>query len=92
MLLSAFWGAANHFGVNLIVTGLSKIAPDYRGALMGLYSGVTYVAAGIAVVIFGWIYQVAGFAGLAIFAMALSLIAAGVSIWIMWRERKLATD
>ncbi len=89
VLIAFLWGAANHFGVNLIVTGLSRISPTKRGALMGLYSGVTYLAAGISVFVFGLIYEFAGLTGAALTGAACAIFAALVAIWIMVREKSL---
>src|SRR3546814_1991461 len=38
------WGVVNHFGLNVLVSLLSSGEPAVRGAVMGLYSAVTYVA------------------------------------------------
>ncbi len=37
-------GIANHLGINLIVGRLTSLAPAQRGAIMGLYSAVTYLS------------------------------------------------
>ncbi|PWK92418.1 MFS transporter [Fulvimonas soli] len=39
------WGLANHVGLNLIVGRLTALNPARRGAVMGLYGTVTYLAA-----------------------------------------------
>lgn len=41
--LCAVWGLANHLGLNLIVLRLTRLDINKRGAIMGLYSAVTYL-------------------------------------------------
>lgn len=69
------WGTANHFGLNLIVTGLSALDPARRGAVLGLNSAVTYVAVSVGTLGFGPVYQSYGFSSLAFAAAGLCLIA-----------------
>ncbi|MDG1373664.1 MAG: MFS transporter [Paracoccaceae bacterium] len=56
MLLGAcfVWGAFNHLGLNILVVKLTSVDPAQRGAIMGLYSALSYLA------MFG---GTAGFAG-----------------------------
>ncbi|MGR3759079.1 MFS transporter [Roseobacteraceae bacterium NS-SX3] len=42
------WGVFQHLGLNLLVARLTALNPDQRGAIMGLYSTVTYVCVFIA--------------------------------------------
>lgn len=46
MVLSAcfVWGAFNHLGLNLLVVKLTAVDPGQRGAIMGLYSALSYLA------------------------------------------------
>ncbi len=41
--LCLVWGLANHIGLNLIVGRLTALDPSQQGAIMGLYSAVTYL-------------------------------------------------
>ncbi len=41
--LCAIWGLANHLGLNLIVLRLTRLDTNKRGAIMGLYTAVTYL-------------------------------------------------
>uniref|UniRef100_UPI0025D5EFD0 MFS transporter n=1 Tax=uncultured Nitratireductor sp. TaxID=520953 RepID=UPI0025D5EFD0 len=65
------WGLANHLGLNMLIVRLSAIAPARRGAIMGLNSATTYIAAFSGTLAFGLIY--AGF-GLAVTAAAAALL------------------
>ncbi|WP_186826974.1 MFS transporter [Shimia ponticola] len=56
------WGIFNHLGLNLIVTRLSALDPEQRGAIMGLYSCVTYVAVTLAAIGFAPVYSAGGWA------------------------------
>lgn len=70
------WGLANHFGLNVLIMGLTALDPARRGAVMGLNSGVTYLALFAGTIGFGWLYGTAGFAALPLAAVALMLAAA----------------
>jgi DHA1 family inner membrane transport protein len=70
-----FWGLANHFGLNVLIMRLTALDPSRRGAIMGLNSGVTYLALFAGTVSFGQTYALAGFAILPLLAAALMLLA-----------------
>ncbi|TCR59423.1 MFS transporter [Bosea sp. BK604] len=70
------WGMANHAALNVLIVRLAALDPGRRGAIMGLNSGVTYLALFVGTAGFGPIYAAAGFAALAGLAAALTLVAA----------------
>lgn len=70
------WGLANHLGVNLLIMRLTALAPSLRGSIMGLYSGVTYLALFAGTIGFGAVYDKAGFSILPLAAAGLVLLAA----------------
>lgn len=84
------WGLANHFGVNLILAGLSAIEPRRRGAILGAYSATTYLAASIGTVLLGWLYETSGFAALAKCAAIVVALAALLGIMLL-RQRGAAS-
>jgi predicted MFS family arabinose efflux permease len=70
------WGMANHAGLNVLIQRLAALDPGRRGAIMGLNSGVTYLALFAGTAGFGPLYARAGFPALAGLAVALMLVAA----------------
>ena len=70
------WGVANHFALNVLIMRLGALDPARRGAVMGLNSGVTYLALFAGTVSFGPLYAAAGFAVLPLAAAGLVLLAA----------------
>ncbi|APG87234.1 transporter protein (plasmid) [Sinorhizobium americanum CCGM7] len=50
------WGLANHFGLNVLIMRLTALDPARRGAIMGLNSGVTYLALFVGTLGFGAVY------------------------------------
>ncbi|RED54339.1 MFS transporter [Aestuariispira insulae] len=77
LILTALWGAANHFGLNLVVGSLSALHPSKRGIVLGLNSAVTYLAASAGAFAFGPLYETQGFAmlcGLATVLMVLPVL------------------
>lgn len=71
------WGMINHLGLNLIVGRLAALDPARRGAVLGLNSGVTYLAMFLATAGFGWVEAWLGFAACAVLSAGLVLPALG---------------
>jgi len=76
----AFWGAINNILLNAIVTSLTALAPGSKGAVLGLYTSVTYIAAAIGTFGLGLLFELAGFRAVALGAAMLQLTALGVMI------------
>lgn len=70
------WGMANHAALNVLILRLAALDPGRRGAIMGLNSGVTYLALFAGTAGFGPVYARSSFAALAGMAAALMLVAA----------------
>lgn len=71
-----FWGLANHFGLNVLIMRLTALDPEKRGAIMGLNSGVTYLALFAGTLGFGTAYAGGAFHILPLAAAGLMLAAA----------------
>ncbi len=82
--LCLVWGAVNHLALNLIVGRLSGLDPTRRGAILGLNSGMTYVAVFVGTTLFGAVYGRAGFAVCALMAAGCILPA----MFEAWRARR----
>ncbi|WP_299624973.1 MFS transporter [Pelagibius sp.] len=80
VLLAAPWGVLNHLGLTIIVSLLSSGPERTRGAVMGLYSGVTYVAHFLAGAAMGLVYADFGFTVLAVVAAGWLVLAAGLTL------------
>ncbi|MDJ0684969.1 MAG: MFS transporter [Alphaproteobacteria bacterium] len=83
------WGAANHLGLNILVGQLTALSPSRRGAILGLYSAVTYIAMFVGTAAFKPVYESYGFAALA-FLSALCVSPALVEA-LRGRRRALLT-
>ncbi len=70
------WGLANHFGLNVLIMRLTALDPDRRGAIMGLNSGVTYLALFAGTIGLGAVYSATAFFVLPLVAAGLVLVAA----------------
>jgi DHA1 family inner membrane transport protein len=70
------WGLANHFGLNVLIMRLTALDPARRGAIMGLNSGVTYLALFAGTIGFGAVYAESVFFILPLAAAGLMLAAA----------------
>lgn len=71
------WGMINHLGLNLIVGRLAGLDAARRGAVLGLNSGVTYLAMFVATPVFGAVEARLGFAACAVLAAGCVLAALG---------------
>lgn len=78
--LCLIWGLANHLGLNLIIGRLAALDPGQRGAIMGLYSAVTYVCVFMGAVAYRPIYDQAGLTACAALSALLILLAIGDAI------------
>ncbi len=85
--LSFFWGLGNHFGLNLIVAGLSAIDPARRGAILGLNSAVTYLSASLGAIGLGVVYARLDFEWLA-WSGGMMVLASAVYIALANRRPK----
>lgn len=72
----AVWGAVNNLLLNTIVTGLTALAPHSKGAVLGLYSSVTYLAAAVGTFVMGLLFSNYGFYAIGILAATLHILAA----------------
>ncbi len=69
------WGLANHCGLNALIMRLTALDPARRGAIMGLNSGVTYLALFAGTTGFGPLYAAYGIRAPALVAVVLMLLA-----------------
>ncbi|WP_181375770.1 MFS transporter [Palleronia abyssalis] len=74
------WGVANHLGLTLIVGGLTRLAPDRRGAILGLYSATTYGAVFVVTLVYRPVFEAGGFAPLALLS-GLCIVPALIRAW-----------
>src|SRR3546814_8583695 len=79
------WGVVNHFGLNVLVSLLSSGEAALRGAVMGLYGAVTYLAHFLAGAGLGLVYAEAGFTTVAVVAAVGLVAAAGIATLMLRR-------
>lgn len=65
LFLCLLWGLINHLGLNLIVGRLTALDARQRGAIMGVYSAVTYLAMFAGTALFRPVFTQYGFAACA---------------------------
>ncbi len=61
IVVCTVWGAANHLGLNLLVGSLTALRPGQRGAILGLYSAVTYAAMFVGTTLYKPLFELQGF-------------------------------
>ena len=83
------WGVANHIGLNLIVGRLSALDPTQQGAIMGLYSTVTYLAVSAGALLYQPLFARFGFAGCGLASAGFVATALAVSLIQARREKGL---
>ena len=83
IIVTGVWGMLNHIGLNILIASLNATNTRHRGAVLGLYSGITYVCMSIGTVIFSSIYQWGDFWLLCLVGSALCLL--GTLVAVLWR-------
>ena len=86
IMAAAMWGLLNHIGLNILIASLNATTTDHRGAVLGLYSGITYVCMSVGTVLFSLVYPGVGFIGLCMIA---SMLCAGAFVVAVAGRRKL---
>jgi len=81
--LCFLWGLVNHLGLNLIVGRLNALDSTQRGAIMGLYSAVTYLSMFAGTLVFRPLFSGYGFVACAL----LSSLCILPALWDAVRQR-----
>lgn len=76
LCMSLVWGVFQHLGLNLLVARLTALDPGQRGAIMGLYSTVTYLCVFAAPFAGGLVFPAWGLLGCLVISATLCLIEA----------------
>jgi len=76
LMIAVVWGMLQHLGLNLVVARLTALDPSQRGAIMGLFSTVTYLCIFAVPVLGGLAYASWGLAGCLTISAALCLVEA----------------
>ncbi|MFC3284542.1 MFS transporter [Litchfieldella rifensis] len=82
LALCVVWGLANHVGLNLLVRRLTELDPLQRGAIMGLYSAITYLCVFAGALLYRPIFEHFGFAACALVSAACIAPALGWALGI----------
>ncbi|MDI5986598.1 MFS transporter [Halomonas sp. M4R5S39] len=91
LLLCLAWGVGNHLGLNLLMRQLSELDPAQRGAIMGLYSAITYLCVFAGALLYRPIFTHYGFAVCAWASAMLVLPAMGWALG-QWRRKQAALE
>ena len=70
LIAFGIWGFLNHLLLNLVVTRITDLTITHKGAVLAMYSGITYIASMVAILGFGNLIETRGF-------MQVVLLAAG---------------
>jgi DHA1 family inner membrane transport protein len=79
------WGVGNHVGLNLLLRRLGELDPNQRGAIMGLYSAITYLCVFAGALLYRPIFLHFGFAACAWASAMLVLPSLG---WALGQRRR----
>ena len=83
IVASGLWGMLNHLGLNILIASLNATDPNKRGAIIGLYSCITYLCLGIGTLVFGYIYTATTFSVLCLCSAGLCTSA----VLVGWLKR-----
>ena len=73
------WGFVNHLCMTTLVSFLSSLSEEKRGAIMGLFSFTTYVSLGTAGAVYGTVYETHGLWAVS-WAASAQLVAAAILV------------
>ncbi len=90
--LCFLWGIANHVGLNLVVGRLGALDPAQRGAIMGLYSAVTYLCVFAGTTGFRPVFETYGLEGCALMSSALIALVAVEAVARVQRLKRRAEE
>lgn len=91
LVLCLGWGVGNHLGLNLLLRRLSELDSAQRGAIMGLYSAITYLCVFAGALLYRPIFMHYGFAACAWASAMLVLPALGWALG-QWRRKQAAFE
>lgn len=86
------WGFANHVGLNIVVGRLAALDPAQRGAIMGLYSAVTYLCVFAGTTGFRPVFETYGLEGCAFLSATLIALVAIDALARIIRQRGRAEN
>jgi predicted MFS family arabinose efflux permease len=86
------WGAANHFGLNVIVSLLIQLSSSYKTATLGMYSALSYSGTMIGGLAYGYVFNRQGFTSIAYISLILCIIAAFLAWFIFNHKPKTYQD
>ena len=72
---AGFWGMFNHLGLNILIAALNATDTEQRGAIIGLYSCITYLCLAVGTVAYGVIYEASSFVVLCITSVVVCMVA-----------------
>ncbi len=81
VVVAGAWGVLNHLGLNILIAALNATDPNQRGAILGLYSCITYLCLGVGTIAFGFIYSASSFIVLCVCSVLLCAAAASAG-WL----------
>ena len=80
VIAAGLWGMFNHLGLNILIAALNATDSKQRGAIIGLYSCITYLCLAIGTVGYGVIYEASSFIVLCITSTCMCLVAVAAGV------------
>ena len=91
LITSLLWGGVNHFGLNVIVSLLIQLGPDFKTSTLGIYSALSYGGTMLGGLVYGYIFIHYGFSTIAIISFILCFICSGMA-WFCFNLKGLAQN
>jgi predicted MFS family arabinose efflux permease len=84
LIAFGFWGFLNHLILNLILTRITDLTTNHKGAVLSMYSGVTYIASMVSILGFGSLIETRGFVQIVLLAAGFQFCA--FIIAMLWKK------
>lgn len=84
LITFTFWGFLNHFVLTLIITRITDLTATHKGAVLSMYSGITYIASMVSILAYGSIIETRGYTYIVLLAAGFQFCA--FIIAMVWKK------
>jgi predicted MFS family arabinose efflux permease len=81
LIAFALWGFLNHLNLTLIITRITDLTATHKGAVLSMYSGITYIASMVSILLYGSLFESHGFTYIVMLAASFQICACIIAIF-----------
>lgn len=84
LIAFTLWGFLNHLVLTLIITRITDLTATHKGAVLSMYSGITYIASMVSILAYGSIIETHGYTYIVLLAAGFQFCAFIVAM--IWKK------